>query len=405
VRVLVVSGYPPIPLDNGGRIRTFHLVEELARRFRVWLVCFDHEPGSGAEPQSETAIAAALPGVERVVTVPPPGGPKRAKQLAALASGRSYGLLLHRSGELARAVERAAGKLQPELAHCDTLFCAFVRDQVATPSSWVLHMHNSESLLKRRLADTAGNPARRLLYRSEARALERLERRYLTELEHCVAVSELEAERFRASSSSVVTVPNGVDARPEPPPPAGPREGEPLRLVFVGSQNYEPNRLGLEWFVESVAPLLRERVEIAIDVVGPGRRGRPLDGVDYLGRVEELGPIYARAHAALVPLRAGAGSRLKVVEALAHGVPLLSTAIGAEGFELVDGEHALIADAPEALAERVERLDASLRGDAQLAVRLKDAGYRFATGFFWPRLGEGLRDVYARWGAERPSRD
>lgn len=402
VRVLFVSGYPPIPLDNGGRIRTFHLIEELAREFTVRLVCFDREPASAAKPRGEAEIRAALPGVEGIVTVPPPASSKRLLQLGALASGRSYGLLLHRSRQLTAAVEHSERDLQPELVHCDTLFCGFVREPADPDGSpaWVLHMHNSESLLKRRLADTAGNPARRALYRSEARALERLERRYLSGFDHSVAVSDPEADRFREHSGSVLTVPNGVDPLPNPSPPTVPDPGEPLRLLFVGSQNYEPNRLGLEWFAKRVVPLLTGRVELQLQVVGPGRRGRPLPGADYLGRVEDLAPFYARAHGALVPLLAGAGSRLKVVEALAHGVPLISTGLGVEGYDLVDGEHALVADAPETLAERIERLDRSLRGDGELARRLQATGYRFATGFFWPRIGERLRAAYARWGVE-----
>ena len=88
--------------------------------------------------------------------------------------------------------------------------------------------------------------------------------------------------------------------------------------------------------------------------------------------------MYGRAHAAVVPLRAGAGSRLKVVEALARGVPLVSTTLGVEGYDLHDGEHALIADDPLGLAERFALLDASLRGDRRLAGSLVAAGYAFA---------------------------
>src|SRR4029079_7324539 len=108
-------------------------------------------------------------------------------------------------------------------------------------------------------------------------------------------------------------------AAPAGPPP-DPERDNPLRLLFVGSLNYEPNAQGLEWFVREVAPRVRERTHIDIEVVGPGRRGPELPGVGYLGRVDDLDPVYARAHAAVVPLRAGAGSRLKVLEALAHGV-------------------------------------------------------------------------------------
>ena len=215
-----------------------------------------------------------------------------------------------------------------------------------------------------------------------------------------MAVTERERELLAAHNASVVTVPNGVAPRPEPEAPARLAEGAPLRLLFVGTQSYEPNRQGLDWFVREVVPLLRERVPIAIDVVGPGRRGPELPGLRYVGRVDDLEACYRQAHAAVVPLLAGGGSRLKVLEALAHGVPLVSTPIGIEGFELRDGEHALIAGEPAGLAHRLEALESSLRSDARMAAGLVAAGYRYATGFFWPRIGERLFDTYRRWAGQ-----
>ena len=208
---------------------------------------------------------------------------------------------------------------------------------------------------------------------------------------------------FARFNPSTVTVPNGVEPLPPPEMPTVPEPDEPLRLLFVGSLNYEPNRQGLEWFAHEVAPRARERVRIDLEAVGPGARGPELPGVRYLGRLEDLGPAYDRAHAAVVPLRAGAGSRLKVLEALARGVPLVSTRIGVEGFDLHDGEQALIADDPDELAERLALLDASLRDNRQLAASLVDAGYHFAHRYFWPAIGERLAATYEAWVEDHSS--
>lgn len=399
MRVLFVGAHPPLPADSGGRQRTFHLLEQLAEDFAVRLVCFDREPGAPSD-EAVTAgqIEAALPRLDGAVTVAPPDRPKRAIQLGALVSGRSYTLALHHSAALREATRTAAAGFRPDLLHCDGLFCAFVRDDAPAARS-VLALHNHESLLKRRLAQTSDSRARRLLYRAEAGAVARLERRTLPAFDHCLAVSEAEARSLRSLNGSVEVVPNGVPPLPPPEPPARLAAGEPLRLLFVGSLNYEPNHRGLAWFAAEVLPRVRARAAVHVDAVGAGQRGEPPPGIAFRGRVDDLTPLYRQANAAIVPLLAGGGSRLKVLEALAMGTPLLSTRLGAEGFDLVAGRHALLADDADALAAEILRLEADLRSGARLAASLQAEGYRFATAFFWPRIGERLRRLYASWTA------
>ncbi|HEY8867546.1 MAG TPA: glycosyltransferase [Solirubrobacteraceae bacterium] len=404
MRILFLAVQPPLPLDNGGRLRTFHLLEQLSARAQVALVCLDREPGSGLPPIGASEISDALPDLNRVASVPAPAGRKRLRQLTALAGRSSYTLAMHRSPALERATRDLTLEFEPDLIHCDSEFAAWVRPRHPQSGPWVLAPHNHESKLKAQLADTAAEWPRRLAYRNEAQALAALERKYAAKFEHWLAVSEREAGEFRAlGAASVAVAPNGVDPMPPPAAPTPLAQGEPLRLLFVGSLNYEPNRDGLEWFVEEVAPVVRERVPIDIEVVGPGRRGPELPGVRYLGRVDDLDSAYERAHAAVVPLRVGAGSRLKVLEALARGVPLVSTSVGAEGFDLVDGEHALIADEPATLAERLALLQASLQGHGGLAQSLVTAAYDFASDYFWPGIGERLAAQYGEWA--EPSDD
>lgn len=411
MKVLFVAAHPPLPVDSGGRLRTFHLLDELSRRADVVLACLDREPGEARRGpgagELRRAIALALPALRDVAVIPAPAARKRLRQLATLAGGGSYTDAMHRSPQLVDRVRAATRSFEPDLVHCDSLFCAHVRpSRPAAAAGWVLSMHNDEALLKERLAVTAGEWLRRALYRREAGRLAELQARALSGFDHAVAVSDAERERFAAAApgADVVTVPNGVEPLPAPEgPPSGPAPGEPLRLLFVGSLNYEPNAQGLEWFAREVAPRARERLAIEIEVVGPGRRGPELPGVTYLGRVEDVGAAYARAHAAVVPLRAGAGSRLKVVEALARGVPLVSTGLGVEGYDVADGEHALIADDAAGLVERLALLDASLRGDRHLAGALVAAGHDFARGYFWPRIGERMAAAYEGWAQEAAS--
>ncbi len=400
MRVLFVSHQPPLPTDSGARLRTFHLLEELSARSSVRLVTYDRQPGAALEPITSAALEAALPKLERVAVVPAPVFDRRRRQLGALLTRRSYAALMVASAALGDRVRAELDDFAPDLVHCDSLFLGFLRDVDPTDRrDWVLALHNSEAVLMKRLAATSPERSRALLYRSEARALARLERARAARFDHCTCVTDRERELFRRHNPSTVTIPNGVAPRPEPGPPTRPAAGEPLRLLFVGTQSYEPNRQGLAWFVREVMPLLRERVALSVDVVGPGQRDAALPGVNHLGRVEDLAPCYERAHAAVVPLLAGGGSRLKVLEALAHGVPLVSTSVGVEGFDLVDGEHAMIADDAQGLANRLVDLDGDLRAGGALAAGVQATGYRYATGFFWPHIGELLFDTYRGWTA------
>lgn len=398
MRIVFVAAHPPLPLDNGGRLRTFHLLDQLSERADVALACLDREPGSDSPAISAEEIADALPNLRRISAVRAPPARKRLRQLSGTLRGQSYTLAMHRAPALEHAVRDLTQDFEPELLHCDSLFCGWLRPRRPQSGPWVIAPHNHESLLKRRLAETAAEWPRRVVYRSEARALVQVERALLSGFEHCVAVSESERDAFTLlGAGSTAVVPNGVDPFGEPSGPTPLAADEPLRLLFVGSLNYEPNRQGLEWFVHEVVPVVRERVAIDIEVVGPGRRGPELPGVRYIGRVDDVGPAYARAHAAVVPLLVGAGSRLKVLEALARGVPLVSTPVGVEGFDLVDGEHALIAPDPQGIAERLALLEAALRGHGHLAEALVGNGYDFAREFFWPRIGERLAGVYREW--------
>lgn len=162
-----------------------------------------------------------------------------------------------------------------------------------------------------------------------------------------------EEDRRRHSAPNVVVIPNGTQV-PAEPPVRMPRQ----RLLFVGLLGYAPNSQGLEWFFRHVWPHVRREVPQAeIDVVGKEppeaiwqRSGS--DGIHVHGFVEDLTPLYAQAAAAVVPLLAGGGTRLKIVEAIAREVPVVSTRLGAFGLELAEPHGVFLADAPEAFAQR-----------------------------------------------------
>jgi glycosyltransferase involved in cell wall biosynthesis len=199
------------------------------------------------------------------------------------------------------------------------------------PGRTVFAPHNVEHRIVREVAAT-----RPLSHRSflevEWRKIAAEERLLWRGSDLCVAVSELDAAAMRAGGARRVEVcPNGTDPHP-PLPPAAAARGVALRLLFVGSGAFWPYERGLQWFAQEVMPRLQAGGGATLDVVGerpPSPHRGP--GIRYHGRVPDVRPFYERAHALVVPVFEGSGTRLKIIEAATLGRPVISTALGAEG--------------------------------------------------------------------------
>jgi glycosyltransferase involved in cell wall biosynthesis len=167
------------------------------------------------------------------------------------------------------------------------------------------------------------------------------------------------ALRSRHPGHSFVHVPNAVRA-PQPSPPAGVRDQR--SILFVGSLDYLPNEDAVAFFARFILPLIRQADDrMTFRIVGVGQSEsiaavRSLPGVNLIGAVPDLAPEYAYAGMLAVPLRAGSGTRIKILEAFQHRTPVVSTTKGAEGLAVTNGEHLLIADTPEEFAAACLRL-------------------------------------------------
>jgi polysaccharide biosynthesis protein PslH len=393
MKVLFLARQLPAPADNGERIRTAALLTELARRVSVHLVAFEELPGA---PRRGVATRATegIPGLAGVTAVVRPSRSKRAAQIRALVGSRSYSMQMHVSSSFVDQARRVAAAFRPDVVHCDALQLADAALDLPGMMLRVIAPHNVESLLMRRMADTARSPLRRVLYAREAGHLERWERAQLQRFDVCATVSGEESGFYSSLGVETVTIPNGVAAHPPPPERCRLECGEGLRLLFVGSGDHEPNRVGLRWFVTDVLPRLELAVQPRLTVVGGHWEWLTHPQCDVVGRVPLVGPYYDRHHAAVVPLLSGGGSRLKVAEALAKGIPLVGTSFGLEGYRLQPGVHALIGDDREALVSEITRLDELLRTRVDEVQRMVTAGYAHVRGFFWAEIGRRLVETY-----------
>ncbi len=375
MRILWIKTELLHPIDKGGRIRTYQILRSLARQHHVTYLCLDD--GLAAPDAIERAREYA----QEVVVVPfrPPARMSFgffADLLRNLISGLPYAIARYRSPELLERVQQLAGAA--DLIVCDFLFPSLnVPDGLLPPA--VLFEHNVEATIWQRYVSVPQHPVRRAYMRLQWQRMLRHEASECRRFSHVIAVSPIDAEVIRReyAVASVGHVPTGVDL--EYFSASRPRPQESRELVFIGSMDWMPNDDGIHWFATDVFGRIQERIPGArLLVVGrspsPGMRALAVhnSAIAVTGTVADVRPYLERAAICVVPLRVGGGTRLKIYEAMAMGVPVVSTAIGAEGLPLRNDEHLLIADTAD---EQVSAICALLT-DRTRASRLAAAARR-----------------------------
>lgn len=291
-----------------------------------------------------------------------------------------------------------------DVLHCFRLTTAPIlprlRRRGVTWSRAVLDMDDYESFSKFRYArDLRAEIGLQytLLKRLEAIKLAALEARRVPRFDDGYVCSLEDQARLRRRFPRVrwLVVPNVV---PTPPPVPRNPQGH-FTFLFVGTLNNAPNSDAVLFFCQRVIPKLRAEGGPAFGLIVAGHRPGPaitalaaIDGVEIVADPPELGPCYARADAAIVPIRSGAGTRIKILEALSYGVPVVSTTLGAEGMDLTPEVDLLIADDADRFAAQCRRL----MTDAALRDRLAANGHTaFQTRYSMAQLGRTLRQAHA----------
>jgi len=236
-----------------------------------------------------------------------------------------------------------------------------VLDSGGTPPLFVLRTPNVESIIVEKYAHRIDNPLVKTFAGREAVKMKAYETKVLGEFDLVAAISPVDADILRTMSMEpdrIVCVTAGVDVDNLRPSDEEPKRGE---VVFVGSFDWHPNVDGALWMIEKVWPSVLHRIPDAhLSLVGrnppPYLRKAEQKSIAVTGRVESVGDYIRNASAVAVPLWIGSGMRLKILEAFAHGKPVVSTSLGAEGIEANDGEHILIRDDPAEFADALVKV-------------------------------------------------
>jgi glycosyltransferase involved in cell wall biosynthesis len=405
-RLLFLSQILPFPADSGVAIRTFNVLRLLSERYDVTALCFYRRRAHASIDAVQRGIEA-LRAHARVEAFPIDQEHSRWRfvtdHLRSVATGTAYTRFVYESRDFRTRLQEILRDGQFDLVHLDSLDLSGYIPLVDHLPIVCVH-HNVESKLLRRRAAGERSPLRGWYSRLQARFTEREERRWCPRVQLNVMVSEGDLADLRSlvGAGSYTVVPNGVDIEEYQPGPGGGQS-----LVYLGGTEWFPNTDALEFFGEEILPRIRAAGENpSVYWVGRAsreeqRRYRERLGVELTGYVDDIRPWVHGAACAIVPLRIGGGTRLKITTAWALGKAIVSTSIGCEGLDARDGENLLVRDTPDSIADAI----VSLLRDEALRRRLERGARETAEQIYsWRVIGRSmLRDYEAVLGPPSPA--
>lgn len=392
MKILMLTQVLPYPPDSGPKIKTWNVIKYLAQRHDLVLVSFVR----GQQSDAEDTIRDQ--GIE-VHTVPIRRN--RVEELRALLASVVNGrpVLIERDFRPAMRdlIFGLAKTHKFDLVHADQLNMAQYAHLVPD-STKLLDAHNALWMLYKRLSETMRPGPMKWILKRDWKLLRRYEGRVCREFDQVIAVSSQDRSWLLDAAEiplNIAIIPITVDLEQYQ---TVFQTGTSSHILHLGTMYWPPNVEGVLWFLQQVWPLIRAKEPpVVFDVVG----ARPPDEILAIGRadrrvrvhgyVEDLAPILQKAGVMIVPVGAGSGMRVKILEGLARGIPIVTTSMGAEGIDVVSGKHLIVADTPSAFARGVLRL----LDHSEEAARMAEQGRRLiAMEYDYLRVLPRLDEIY-----------
>jgi polysaccharide biosynthesis protein PslH len=371
MNILHISSKLPWPLIDGARICMYRTVEGLAALgHEIQLLCFDEQyqdPGPLAD-------------MARVEVVPLSVRPNAVGALLTLGSRRPYTQLKREVAAAYPLLDRLHAERRFDVVLADEIhiasYGAYMKRRHGLP--YLLRTHNVEYEIYRRHTDTVGNPLMRAYLELQTARWRRFEVEQFAYADALAAITSRDREMIEAMAPGclVRTVPAAVDLASFPF--SGVEGRESTTMVMLGDMKWPPNRDAALWFTREILPLIIAEIpEATLYLLGgnpPIAQLPPASAnLRIEGRVPEVAPYFERAALGLIPLRVGGGMRVKMIEMMSAGMPIVSTSQGAEGNEATDGVHYVRADDARSFADAV----IGLLRDREARQRLAAAGRAF----------------------------
>jgi len=390
LQILFLSNVLPYPLDAGPKVRAYYVLRALAQRHDVSLISFTRPSDTPA------ALAHLRKMCGKVIALPISRAKWREPVYFAQSAAKHIPYLIARDmrPEMFEAVRAECAANPPDVIHADQLsMAAYALDGAAKCRT--LDEHNAVWRIVEHMRDAAANPITKMMYAREAGLMRGYEREMCGKFKHVFTVSEADRAALGLLPGASSVVPICIDPDEylvvEPSPAAS-------DVLFVGTVFYPPNVDAVMWFAKNSWPVIRQAHPAARFVIVGARPAPQIlalaaqdSRIIVKGYVPDLAEVLRGCAAFIAPIRAGAGMRVKILDAWARGVPVVSTTLGAEGIETTDGEDILLADAPAAFADAVMRLLARPDVRHQLA---RNARAKVETRYNWRvRYDEVVRKI------------
>ena len=398
MRILYLSQLVPYPADAGPKVRIYYVLQYLASAgHEVTLAAFCRPEDKPEQLEHLHRYCREIYTVPMLRSRWRDGG----QLVRSLLTNRPFLITRDEVPAMKRLLQSLVSQNSYDAIHADQLWMAqyaLPLKETAAKSNQpisVLDQHNAVFLIPKRLAAGSGNPVSRSLLNLEEKKMAAYEAEVCRQFDHVVWVTDEDRAALAQGNGRIngrikgITIPICVD--PDAQPPIRRKAGT-KRVTFMGGLHWPPNSQGVIWFAQEVWPRVLARVpEAVFTVIGknPPSLAGMAQAVEVAGYVADPEPYLAETAAFVVPLHAGGGMRVKILEAWRWGLPVVSTTIGAEGIDYENGRDLLIADSPDAFAEAVVRLLC----EWELAERIGQAGRRTVETYYdW-------RTVYRAWDA------
>ena len=394
MRILFLSQLLPFPLDAGPKIRSHYVLQYLAEAgHEVKLLCFVRPMDSDHDINEVRKICSSVETLPLVRS--------RFKDISdglhSFFSATPFLILRDQVTSMERKVDQIVRGRSFVALHADQLWMAPYGMKGTEPRLKVLDQHNAVFMVPRRMAESQRNPLTRAVLRFEASKLETFERLACDLYDRVVWVTEQDrravgsANGHRGERSCVIPIAT------DPSKISPLVRSMPFRVTFIGGMHWPPNLEGVNWFAEKVWPRVSQALPSAVlTLIGKGApkklcRQERMARVEVAGYVSDLQQYLRETAVFIVPIRSGAGMRVKILDAWCWGLPVVSTSVGAEGMRTVSGDNLLIADDEGSFAENLIRVFQ----DHDLGRRLSGNGRATVEKFYdWRKVYQAWDQIY-----------